>query len=115
MVCNDFARSSSLWSHSKGGENCNLPVGLACWKREIASFLNGLLGVILLFSSPSDSILMQMMFYMCFCYGLETWMMKRAWRDQGSNLEKFSYLHSDLTGNDVLLVTFFDGSHPQTL
>ena len=56
---------------------------------------------------------MQMMFYMCFCYGLETWMMKRAWRDQGSNLEKFSYLHSDLTGNDVLLVTFFDGSHPQ--
>ena len=41
-----------------------------------------------------------------------TMMMKRAWRDLGSNLEKFSYLHSDLSSNDVLLVIFsMDHTH----
>ena len=68
-----------------------------------------------LFSSPSPGSLNSYAddVLHVFLLWTETMMMKRAWRDLGSNLEKFSYLHSDLSSNDVLLVIFFDGSHPQ--
>lgn len=97
-------------------ENCNLPVELASsdclimtkWILEVVN------AIVVLFSSPStrslnsyaDDVLH------VFLLWTETMMMKRAWRDLGSNLEKFSYLHSDLSSNDVLLVIFsMDHTH----
>ena len=72
-----------------------------------------MVAVVLLFSSPSgslDSYADDVLHV--FLLWTETMMMKRAWRDLGSNLEKFSYLHSDLSSNDVLLVIFsMDHTH----
>ena len=100
----------------KVGENCNLPVELAfsdClimtkWILEVVN------AIVVLFSSPSTGSLNSYAddVLHVFLLWTETMMMKRAWRDLGSNLEKFSYLHSDLSSNDVLLVIFsMDHTH----
>lgn len=97
-------------------ENCNLPVELAfsdClimtkWILEVVN------AIVVLFSSPSTGSLNSYAddVLHVFLLWTETMMMKRAWRDLGSNLEKFSYLHSDLSSNDVLLVIFsMDHTH----